>query len=269
VSNDPQTTPSQSSYYQAVQASGTEFGLARAPSPEVLDAELVQAALDGDFDAFGSLVARYERKAFWMAFHILGQVEESRDVVQEAFVRVYRSLDRFDFSRNFYTWLYRIVTNLAIDSLRKLRANKSVNVETLDDRPDLEAETAPSDRLEGRELALDVRRVLDRMPARFRTILALRDLHGISCREMAPILGLTYAAVRWRLHKARQLFRDRWVRESRRLSSVAVPPELGDRAGPPDPDTEPPAPKPTVPVRRHFVAPVRDEQVRRPWGGQS
>ena len=67
--------------------------------------------------------------------------------------------------------------------------------------------------MEGKELRLSVRVVLDGMHPRFRTILALRDLHGISCREIGPILGLTYATVRWRLHKARQLFRERWERE--------------------------------------------------------
>lgn len=202
-----------STYQQALRASGEDYGRGEQPSAEVLDTDLVQSALRGDFGAFEDLVTRYERKAFWLAFHVLGQVEESRDVVQEAFVRVYKSLDRFDFAKNFYTWLYRIVTNLAIDSLRKNK-HRTLQLEDFGDSLEHEHPDEPVARFEGKELAKRVREVLDQMHPRFRTILALRDLHGISCREIAPILGLTYATVRWRLHKARQVFRERWERDS-------------------------------------------------------
>ena len=77
--------------------------------------------------------SRYQRRAFWISFHVLGRVEDARDVVQEAFVRVYRSLDRFDFSRNFYTWFYRIVMNLAIDHLRKNRTAKAASLSDFGD----------------------------------------------------------------------------------------------------------------------------------------
>ncbi len=216
---DPQFRSRHKSQYNlACRVSGEELGRAPSPDAEVRDADFIHASLQGDLKAFGSLVARYERKAFWIAFHVLGRVEESRDVVQEAFVRVHRSLDRFDFSRNFYTWLYRIVTNLAIDQLRKLRSDRSVQIDGIEvefEGPDQES---PAAALEEREMRDDVRRVLADVPARFRTVLALRDLHGISCREIAPILGLTHATVRWRLHKARQLFRERWERVSRDTS---------------------------------------------------
>jgi RNA polymerase sigma-70 factor (ECF subfamily) len=192
--------------------------MARAAPSETTDASLVDAALTGSFDAFEQLMRRYERKAFWIAFHVLGRVEESRDVVQEAFVRVYKSLDRFDFSKSFYTWLYRIVTNLAIDSLRRIRSEHTT--ELIEDDglagPDMAADGGPGQNLENDELRQTVRGVLDQIPPKFRTILALRDLHGIPCREIAPIVGLTYATVRWRLHKARQLFRESWERATRR-----------------------------------------------------
>ncbi|PIE24493.1 MAG: RNA polymerase subunit sigma [Planctomycetota bacterium] len=214
-----------SSYYQACQVAGEMQGRARQASPEVLDAELVQASLDGDFASFEQLMSRYERKAFWIAYHVLGRVEESRDVVQEAFVRVHRSLDRFDFSKNFYTWLFRIVTNLAIDHLRKIRSDRTVTVDNLEEGWAGEAreEEGPEQCMLGRETAGRVRMILDRIPPRFRTILALRDLHDISCREIAPILGLSYPTVRWRLHKARQLFKERWERLLAREGSGQAP----------------------------------------------
>ena len=206
--------PTSSQYRHALQVSG-EFGSTRSVPADIRDQELIEKSLRGSFESFESLVARYERKAFWIAFHVIGRVEESRDVVQESFVRVYRSLDRFDFSKNFYTWLYRIVTNLAIDSLRKIRSDKSVAFAVDEDQLPNERDHTPGLRLEGRELAASVRGVLDELSPRFRTILALRDLHGVSCREIAPILGLTHATVRWRLHKARQLFKERWERRTR------------------------------------------------------
>src|SRR5262245_65311471 len=74
-----------------------------APAAEPSDAELLRATAGGDREAFSALVERYERRAFWAAFHLIGEEEEARDVVQEAFVRVFRSLDRYDERRPFYT----------------------------------------------------------------------------------------------------------------------------------------------------------------------
>ena len=107
-----------------------------AESQDVGDAELVQGALDGDADAFATLVARYQRKGFWIAYHVLGRVEDARDVTQEAFVRVYRSLQKFDFGRSFYTWFYRIVMNLAIDHLRKHKSARATSLDDFADRLD-------------------------------------------------------------------------------------------------------------------------------------
>ncbi len=205
-------SPRLSRYAQAMRAMGEDYAGRPRPDPAIEDNTLIQRALDGEMEAFAGLMARYERKAFWVAFQVVGSIEEARDLVQEAFLRVHRSLDRFDFSRNFYTWLYRIVTNLAIDSLRKSRNEpRQVSGEGID-LPDEEERYRRTASPEEQERAARVRAVLDTLPPRFRTVLALRDLHGLSCREIGPILDLTYATVRWRLHKARQLFRLHWER---------------------------------------------------------
>lgn len=183
--------------------------LALAP---VSDAELVQRTLQGQHDPFAALVARYQKRAFWIAFHVLGKVEDARDVTQESFVRLFRSLDKFDFGRNFYTWFYRIVMNLAIDQLRKRRSVAATSIEEFEGGfadPVADAEPNP---LERAEHCGQVWRVLARLDTKFRTVLVLRDIHGMSCREIAPILRITHATVRWRLHRGRQLFRDHWER---------------------------------------------------------
>ena len=183
-----------------------------ASSAAVSDAELVRRTLAGQQDPFAALVARYQKRAFWIAFHVVGRVEDSRDVVQEAFVRLFRSLDKYDFSRSFYTWFYRIVMNLAIDSLRKLRCARASSLEDLafalrDDR-----ESGGSSPMELQEQHGQVWAVLDKLDTKFRAVLVLRDIHGLSCREIAPILRITHATARWRLHRGRQMFREHWER---------------------------------------------------------
>jgi RNA polymerase sigma-70 factor (ECF subfamily) len=176
------------------------------------DAELVRRTLAGQHDPFAALVARYQKRAFWIAWHVVGRVEDARDVAQESFVRLFRSLERYDFARSFYTWFYRIVMNLAIDSLRKIR---SARAGSLDDvLPGL---------VDAREVGGDVPlqrgeengmvwTVLDKLDSKFRAVLVLRDIHGLSCREIAPILKVTHATARWRLHRGRQMFKEHWER---------------------------------------------------------
>ncbi|MBX3461673.1 MAG: sigma-70 family RNA polymerase sigma factor [Planctomycetes bacterium] len=183
-----------------------------AAAPHISDAELVRRTLAGQQDPFAALVARYQKRAFWIAFHVVGRVEDARDVTQEAFVRLFRSLARYDLRRAFYTWFYRIVMNLAIDQLRKRRSSRTAPLDdVLPGLPDEReaAGSAPLERIEEHQL---VWRVLERLDARFRAVLVLRDIHGLSCREIAPILRLTHATARWRLHRGRQMFRDQWER---------------------------------------------------------
>jgi len=183
-----------------------------APAGDISDTELVRQALEGDEDSFAGLVSRYHRRAFWIAYHVLGRSEDARDVVQEAFVRVHRSLHRFDFARNFYTWFYRIVMNLAIDALRKLRTARSVNLDEFGDSFASDEQDDPAVPVERRETQSQVWTVLERMDGKFKSVLVLRDIHGMSCREIAPILDVTHATVRWRLHRGRQIFREHWQR---------------------------------------------------------
>ena len=185
-----------------------------AETASISDAELVRRTLAGQHDPFAALVARYQKRAFWVAFHVVGRVEDARDVTQEAFVRLFRSLARYDFSRSFYTWFYRIVMNLAIDSLRKIRSARAAGVdEVLLSMPDAR-ESHGSEPMEREEQHGEVWAVLERLDAKFRAVLVLRDIHGLSCREIAPILKVTHATARWRLHRGRRAFREHWERRN-------------------------------------------------------
>ena len=183
-----------------------------AADSSISEAELVRRALAGQQDPFAALVARYQKRAFWIAFHVLGRVEDARDVTQEAFVRLFRSLDRYDARRSFYTWFYRIVMNLAIDSLRKRRSQRGAGLEEmLGAMPD-EREPGGAAHAEISERRALVWAALDKLDPKFRAVLVLRDIHGLSCREIAPILEITHATARWRLHRGRLCFREIWER---------------------------------------------------------
>ena len=197
-------------------AAGMPAGVARlAADGQVGDGELVRRALDGEEDAFSALVARHQKRAFWIAFHLVGKAEDARDVTQEAFLRLHHCLGQYDFARNFSTWFHRILTNLAIDHLRKHR--HAAGAASLEDFPGglvdgREAGIAVWERAERRAL---VQKVLDALDPRFRAVLVMRDLQGMAGQEIAPVLGVTHSTVRWRLHRARQMFQRHWERLER------------------------------------------------------
>ncbi|MFO0983965.1 MAG: sigma-70 family RNA polymerase sigma factor [Planctomycetota bacterium] len=182
------------------------------------DGELIHRAIEGDEDSFALLMLRYQEKAYWVAYHLTGQAEESRDITQEAFIRVYRALKRFDFSMSFYTWLYRIVVNLAIDRLRRSAKNRAISIDDMVDvLKDPDPGKHPGDRIESAELTRDVHATLEKLPPKYRTVIALRDLNGMSCKEIAATVKASHATVRWRLHMARKMFKEHW---DRRLSKA-------------------------------------------------
>ncbi len=186
------------------------------------DHEVIRACLEGQQEAFAVLVKRHEERAFWAAYRVLGDSEASRDVAQEAFVRVWRALDRFDFSMAFTTWLYRITVNLAIDHLRRNKRHKGVDIDVLQERlADDSREQAPDHNQQANELAEAVRAVLSTLDEKYRTVIALRDLEGLSSKQISDITGITHATVRWRLHVARKQFREAWDRFETRRAKAA------------------------------------------------
>ena len=176
------------------------------------DHELIRACLEGNQEAFASLVHRHEQRSYWAAYKILGDAEAARDVAQEAFVRVWRALDRFDFSMAFSTWLYRITVNLAIDHLRRNRRHRGADLDLFRESVADDSSISPDAPQDSRESAKAVRAVLETLDEKYRTVLILRDLEGLSSKQIADITGIAHATVRWRLHIARKQFREGWLR---------------------------------------------------------
>lgn len=180
--------------------------------PDV-DQRLVQASLAGDAEAFGDLVRRYQDRLFATLYRLTGSAEDAQDLVQEAFLRAYQNLDRFLGESAFYTWVYRIGVNLALNRRRRWRSGPRFLPLNRGDRPDHdvagdhEAEN-PARRLESLETGERVQQALSRLPEEFRSVVILKDFDGLRYEEIAGLLDIPVGTVRSRLHRARAELRE-------------------------------------------------------------
>jgi RNA polymerase sigma-70 factor (ECF subfamily) len=185
-------------------ASGTKVGETRPV--RVDDTLLIREAQQGNTAAFGELVRQYDRGVLRLAVHLTGSQEDGQDIYQEAFLRAYTNLARFRFECSFYTWIYRIVTNLCLDHLRK-KNSRGRDVTTLVS-PDGEEEevlncvsdhrpgASPERNLVGRELHRCILRALGRLSPRERMVFELKHYHGLKLRTVAGILNTTEATIK-------------------------------------------------------------------------
>jgi RNA polymerase sigma-70 factor (ECF subfamily) len=179
-----------------------------APMPEAAEISLLQKCQRGHEDSFRQLVEKYQRRTYWIAYNMLNNYETAREISQEAFIRVFRNIARFDVKKNFYTWLYQIVVNLCIDRMRKLSHGKTVDLDGVGGLAD--PHLTPAESGQKTELRRRVHHALDRLPPKYKAVLTLRDIQGFSCEEISEIVDCTNATVRWRLHRARKLFKAIW-----------------------------------------------------------
>ncbi len=177
------------------------------------DLALVNAARAGDASAFEALVVRFQRKVYVVALGIVRDPDQAWDVSQEAFVRVHGHLAEFKGESSFQTWVMRIASHLAIDSLRRERKGRrdqleDVLEEALEEGGEGILSTSlgvdPSANLLRRELAGRMEAALDRLPEIHRTILVLREVEGLSYEDLAERLGIQKGTVMSRLFHARK-----------------------------------------------------------------
>jgi RNA polymerase sigma-70 factor, ECF subfamily len=177
------------------------------------DLALVDAARAGDVSAFEALVVRYQRKVYAVALGIVRDPDQAWDVAQEAFVRVHGHLAEFKGDSSFQTWVMRIASHLAIDSLRRERKSKRDQLEDVREEVIGEAGEGilstplgndPSANLLRRELATRMQAALDGLPEIHRTILVLREVEGLSYEDLAERLSIQKGTVMSRLFHARK-----------------------------------------------------------------
>ncbi|MGQ9918041.1 MAG: RNA polymerase sigma factor [Bryobacteraceae bacterium] len=187
------------------------------------EGDLVERAQAGDMEAFAELVRRYERRIYRMARQITQNDEDAEDVLQESFLKAFQHLDSFQGQSKFYTWVTRIAVNESLMKLRKRKSDRTVsldeNIET-DEEPIVREIAVWDDTPESKYSQEELRQILDRaidsLKPIFRTVFILRDVEELSTEETAEVLGLSIAAVKSRLLRARLQLRERLTRAFRR-----------------------------------------------------
>jgi RNA polymerase sigma-70 factor, ECF subfamily len=176
------------------------------------DSLLIREAQMGNASAFEELVRQYDRAVLRLAVHLTGSQEDGQDIYQEAFLRAFVNLGSFRFECSFYTWIYRIVTNLCLDHLRK-RSSRARDLTTtvspdgeeeqvLDRLPDQRAGTSPERSMMSRELRAFMRRAIERLSPRERVVFELKHYHGLRLRTVAGILNTSEGTIKNTLFRA-------------------------------------------------------------------
>lgn len=180
------------------------------------DQVLIEKIRTGDYQAFESLVTRYEAKVYRLALRMLRNPQDAEDALQETFLQVFRGLAGFEGRSQFSTWLFRLATNVCLMRIRHRETEPSKLLPLEDYLPKLEEGDSPqmiewADRPEEALLSKESREkmmeALDKLPPEYRAVFILRDIEGFSNAETGESLGISVAAVKSRLHRARLALR--------------------------------------------------------------
>ena len=176
------------------------------------DQRLIAECLRGNAAAFGELVRLYQDRLFHTVYRMVANAEDARDVVQEAFLSAYQSLDSFKGDSLFFTWLYRIAVNTAISLKRKQRVVLSIHTsrdgEPIADPSDPSEVNRPGHALEQEEQERRIQQALSRLSPEHRAVLVMKDMEGQKYEDMADVLDVPIGTIRSRLHRARLELRE-------------------------------------------------------------
>ncbi|MGM0556515.1 MAG: RNA polymerase sigma factor [Myxococcota bacterium] len=180
------------------------------------DEQLVELAQDGTYPAYEELVRRYQDKAYRLAWSMVKNESDANDVVQEAFLNMYRKLHTFEGNSQFGSWIYRVIVNAALMKLRKQKRRSEVSIDDDDTEfreDDYYVMSTPEWRVradeaaENAELRERIIEAVDELEPKYETVFLLKEVEGLSLKEIADVLDLTVAAVKSRLHRARLYLR--------------------------------------------------------------
>lgn len=181
------------------------------PPPDDPDALMIQAVLDGDPEAYRVLVERYERRIYYVAYGMVRNPEDARDVAQDAFVKAFQNLHRFRLESKFYTWICRIAMNLSIDHLRKRKHRNHAEFDDMRGVSDgaqvvrlHSKRDDPSENVSRKRMYKTIMDAVDELPGDQRQVLILRELEDMPYKEIAEILNIPEGTVMSRLYYARR-----------------------------------------------------------------
>ncbi|MHB1394849.1 MAG: sigma-70 family RNA polymerase sigma factor [Clostridia bacterium] len=189
-----------------------------------LEKLLVKKSQSGDFESFELLISSYDKRAYNIAYRVMGNEEDGKDMAQEALLRVFRSIKDFKGQSSFSTWLYRIVTNVCLDELRRRKNEKYVSMDStiqtdsgelhMELCSDKETPETVYERVEQREL---IKRAINELNEEYKSAIVLRDIQGFSYEEISNMLDCSLGTVKSRINRARNMLRER-LKSSMELS---------------------------------------------------
>jgi RNA polymerase sigma-70 factor (ECF subfamily) len=189
-----------------------ESGQSAAPGAEPEDIALVRRCQKGDNQAFDELVTKYRTRAFAMIYHLVHNEQDAWDLAQDGFLKAWKSIDRFRFQSSFYTWLYRIMTNVTIDWLRKKQIqggqefDDSIALHDVEPTSSLapRSETLPHKKMERAEVRQRIDEAVARLSPEHRTVILLKEMEDLQYHEIAETVGCSIGTVMSRLFYARK-----------------------------------------------------------------
>jgi len=201
----------------AIGGTRTAAALEEKAQQRMEDAEFIRQAQRGERAAFDALVRRYDQQVLRLALHLLGNEQDAQDVHQEAFLKAYRHLNNFRFECSFYTWMYRIVTNLCLDQMRRRKSRReeqATGVDASGEERDLLATVSderammnPARELERKRLGTQIAAALDTLTPRERMVFELKHYQGLRLRTIGEMLSTTEETAKNTLFRATRKLR--------------------------------------------------------------
>ena len=177
--------------------------------PEITDQELIARCQRGDLTAYEPLVNKYRERIYAQAFNLTRNADDAYDLCQETFVKAWKSINRFRGQSSFYTWLYRIATNLGIDLIRSKEKNPTTQFDDALEKEETEEnkpfahQKRPSDEVLQKELGQAIDAAIAKLTPEHREVIVLREFEGLDYKDIAKAVGCSIGTVMSRLHYAR------------------------------------------------------------------
>ncbi len=171
--------------------------------------DIIDKIKSGDKAAFKELVEQQQQYAFSLAFRILCNEEDARDTVQDSFIKIWRNIKSYNPKMKFTTWIYKIVTNSAIDRLRSAKRFSQVNLEDVSEILDKMNHQDLQVQLDNQEMGQLIHLIADELPEKQRMVFVLRDIQGVNSSEVVEILGQKETSVKSNLYHARKFIREK------------------------------------------------------------
>ena len=168
------------------------------------DEELIKRVKNGDIEAFEEIISIYESKVFGIIQHMVRNQNEIEDIAQEVFIKVYKNINKFQGNSSLYTWIYKITVNLCLDEIRKKKEVIYLDEKIKVDDGEIDVQL-PSNEKTQEQLyeQKELKECIDKLPAKQKAMIVLRDIKGFSYEEIAEITGIKLGTVKSQINRAR------------------------------------------------------------------